>query len=64
VFQSDAIDHEIAAALDYAKLEGMNLALLQQEGPAILATVLLSLRMAKGLFRSNHCDTDEKGLRR
>lgn len=34
MFESDAIDHEIAAALDYAKLEGMNLGLLQKKKPA------------------------------
>ncbi len=34
MFESDVIDHEIAAALDYAKLEGMNLALLQQKKSA------------------------------
>lgn len=31
MFESDAIDHNIAAALDYATLEGMNLALLRQK---------------------------------
>jgi hypothetical protein len=34
MFESDAIDHELGAALDYAKLEGINHALLQQEKPA------------------------------